>query len=88
MLTGGSDIAPHASDRLRAAGIAASSSTVERHAPADGVLAEADRIGAGAVIVGTRRPGRLRRALLGSTATAIAHRAPCPVVVVGAQLPT
>jgi nucleotide-binding universal stress UspA family protein len=50
--------------------------------PAEEILAAADRLDSDLIIVGSRQPGRVRRALLGSTAAEILHRARRPVLVV------
>jgi nucleotide-binding universal stress UspA family protein len=46
------------------------------------IIALADEIGAGLVIVGSRGMGWLGRLALGSASTGIAHRSPCPVLIV------
>jgi nucleotide-binding universal stress UspA family protein len=46
------------------------------------IIAHADEIGAGLVIVGSRGMGRLGRLALGSVSTGIAHRSHCPVLIV------
>ena len=46
------------------------------------IIAHADEIGAGLVIVGSRGMGRLGRLALGSVSTGIVHRSPCPVLIV------
>ncbi|TCC07845.1 universal stress protein [Kribbella soli] len=48
--------------------------------PSDALLLEAD--GAEMVVVGSRSRSRMSAAVLGSVATAVAAKAPCPVVVV------
>lgn len=45
----------------------------------------ATELGADVVVVGSRGHGRLRRALLGSISSHIAHNAPCPVLIVRAD---
>ena len=50
--------------------------------PAEEILAAADRLDSDLILVGSRQPGRVRRALLGSTAAEILHRARRPVLVV------
>lgn len=42
---------------------------------------------AAALVVGAHGHGGLRELLLGSTSRAVVHRAPCPVMVVRAQIP-
>ncbi len=46
------------------------------------IIARADEIGAGLVIVGSRGMGRLGRLALGSVSTGIVHRSHCPVLIV------
>ncbi len=46
------------------------------------IIARADEIGAGLVIVGSRGMGRLGRLVMGSVSTGLAHRSPCPVLIV------
>jgi nucleotide-binding universal stress UspA family protein len=48
----------------------------------EGIVAQAEEIGAGLVIVGSRGTGRLGRLVMGSISTGIAHRSPCPVLIV------
>ena len=49
--------------------------------PAEEILNVASRIGADLVIMGSRRPGPLRRAVLGTVAGEVLHRASCPVLI-------
>jgi nucleotide-binding universal stress UspA family protein len=46
------------------------------------IIAQAEAIGAGLVIVGSRGMGRLARMALGSVSTGLAHRSHCPVLIV------
>jgi nucleotide-binding universal stress UspA family protein len=46
---------------------------------------EAERLGARALVVGTRGHGGVRRAVLGSVADHLVRNAPCPVVVTTAK---
>jgi nucleotide-binding universal stress UspA family protein len=46
------------------------------------IIAQAEEIGAGLVIVGSRGMGRLGRLVMGSVSTGLAHRSPCPVLIV------
>lgn len=58
----------------------------ERHvlegAPADQLLALADRIGADLIVLGARSHSVMTRALLGSVAQAVSERAKVPVLLV------
>lgn len=83
---GEDEVADRLAARARAAGADASARTVAAPSAAAGILDVATEVGAAAVVVGTRRRGRLGRALLGSTVDAVARRATCPVVVVGGPL--
>ncbi len=46
------------------------------------IIAQAEEIGAGLVIVGSRGMGRLGRLAMGSVSTGLAHRSPYPVLIV------
>lgn len=83
VLTHDEDVATRAADRLRAAGLAAAELTVEAVNPSEELVRTAAHRGARAVLVGTHRPSRLERAVLGSTAMAVIRRSPCPTIVVG-----
>ena len=48
----------------------------------EAIIARAEEIGAGLVVVGSRGRGRLGRLVLGSVSTGLAHRSPCPVLIV------
>jgi universal stress protein E len=50
--------------------------------PAEEILTAAMELDADLVIMGSRRPGKLRRAVLGSVASEVLHRAPRPVLIV------
>ena len=47
-----------------------------------GIIEQAEEIGAGLVIAGSRGMGRLGRLALGSVSTGLAHRSHCPVLIV------
>ncbi len=46
------------------------------------IVEQAEEIGAGLVIVGSRGMGRLGRLVMGSVSTGLTHRSPCPVLIV------
>ena len=48
----------------------------------EAIIAGAEEIGAGLVLAGSRGMGRLGRMALGSVSTGLAHRSPCPVLIV------
>lgn len=50
--------------------------------PADVILEEARKVGAGLVVVGTGGKNAVERFVLGSVSDKVAHRAPCDVLVV------
>jgi nucleotide-binding universal stress UspA family protein len=86
VLVAGDELAERLAARARASRVDAAARTVDAASAAGGVLDVAAEVDASVVVVGTRRPGRLGRALLGSTADTIARHASCPVVVVGGPL--
>ena len=55
----------------------------EGEEPADEVIALAEELGVGLIVVGSRDQGRIRRALTASVSYQVVRRAPCPVLVVG-----
>ena len=46
------------------------------------IVGQAQETGAGLVVVGSRGMGRLGRLVMGSVSTGLAHRSPCPVLIV------
>jgi nucleotide-binding universal stress UspA family protein len=86
VLEGGDEVAVHAAEQLRALGVPAAELTVEALYPAEELVRTASHRGARAIVVGTHRPSRLERAVLGSTAMAVVRRSTCPAVVVGAPI--
>lgn len=50
--------------------------------PGQEIVAAADRLGAGIIVMGRRGAGGVRRAVLGSVVDAVLRHAPCPVLVV------
>jgi nucleotide-binding universal stress UspA family protein len=67
-----------------AGGAVAGTHLREELPPADEIIALAEELGAGLIVVGSRNQGRIRRALTGSVSDQVARRARCPVLVVGA----
>ena len=49
------------------------------------IIALAEKIGAGLIVLGSRGLGGIRRALMGSVSDAVVRHAPCPVMVVRPQ---
>jgi nucleotide-binding universal stress UspA family protein len=50
--------------------------------PAAEIVAQAEEVGAGLVILGSRGLGAMRRALMGSVSDSVVRHAPCPTLVV------
>lgn len=48
----------------------------------EAIIEQAEEIGAGLIVVGSRGMGRLGRLVMGSVSTGLAHRSPCPVLIV------
>ena len=55
---------------------------LRRGRPADEILALAEEMDAGLLILGSRGKGRIERLLLGSVSEEVVHHAPCPVLLV------
>lgn len=68
-------------ERAKEAGTAAESHLLEGRPDAE-IVALAEEIGAGMIVVGSRGLGALARTLVGSTSTSIVRHAHCPVMVV------
>jgi nucleotide-binding universal stress UspA family protein len=71
-----------AAERL---GLPDASRAILQGSPGPSLCDEAERLGARALVVGTRGHGGFRRAMLGSVADHLVRGAPCPVVVTAAQ---
>lgn len=69
----------------QALGIDPACGRVIEGAPGPALCDYARETGAGAIVIGTRGRGGIKRALLGSVSDFVVRNAPCPVVVVGAQ---
>ena len=52
--------------------------------PAEEIIALAEELGVGLIVVGSRNQGRIRRALTKSVSDSVVRHARCPVLVVGA----
>jgi nucleotide-binding universal stress UspA family protein len=48
----------------------------------EAIIEQAEEIGAGLIVVGSRGMGRLGRLVMGSVSMGLAHRSPCPVLIV------
>jgi nucleotide-binding universal stress UspA family protein len=66
-------------------GLADAVVAVLRGDPAATICQHAEQVGAGAIVIGTRGRGGLKRAVLGSVSDHVIRHAPCPVVVVTAH---
>ncbi len=74
------DLAGAQAATFRSRGIASTSAAIADK-PADALIGEAERLEAELIVVGNRRMQGVGR-LLGSVANAVAHNAPCDVLVV------
>jgi nucleotide-binding universal stress UspA family protein len=52
--------------------------------PAEEIVALAEELGVGLIVVGSRQRGRIRRALAGSVSDWVVRHARCPVLMIGA----
>jgi len=68
-------------DEIEATGVQATALLIEGLA-AEKITGEAERLGAGLIVVGSHRRGPLGEWLLGSISRAVLRAAPCPVLVV------
>jgi nucleotide-binding universal stress UspA family protein len=70
-------------------GVAVAGARLREGRAVEEIVGQAEEIGAGLLVVGSRRMGRLGRLVMGSVSTGLAHRSPCPVLIVreGEQWP-
>jgi nucleotide-binding universal stress UspA family protein len=78
--------AEQSAEKLRAAGFRAEAEAV-LGAPAQHLLADADKMKADIVVVGTRGLGAVERAVIGSVSDQVVREAPATIVARGARLP-
>jgi nucleotide-binding universal stress UspA family protein len=77
--------------RLETSGGAVGGAHFRIGSPAAEIVAQAEELGAGLVVLGSRGLGAIRRALMGSVADSVVRHAPCPTLVVRGEpltLPT
>jgi nucleotide-binding universal stress UspA family protein len=63
-------------------GVAVAGSYLREGRPVEEIVGQAEEIGAGLLVVGSRGMGRLGRLVMGSVSTGLAHRSSCPVLIV------
>ena len=68
--------------RLEPSGGAVGGAHLGVGSPAAEIVAQAEEVGAGLVVLGSRGLGAMRRALMGSVSDAVVRHAPCPALVV------
>jgi nucleotide-binding universal stress UspA family protein len=68
--------------RLEASGGAVGGAYFRVGSPAAEIVAQAEELGAGLVVLGNRGLGAMRRALMGSVSDSVVRHAPCPALVV------
>jgi nucleotide-binding universal stress UspA family protein len=68
--------------RIKGAGGTVTQAHLRLGRPLHEILAVAEQIGAGVVVIGSRGLGGLRRALLGSVSESVVRHAHCPVFIV------
>ena len=69
-------------ERMVGAGGAVTRAHLRMGMPDQEIVALAEEIGAGMIVVGSRGLGELKRALLGSVSSSVVQHAHCPVLVV------
>ncbi|MDQ5819607.1 MAG: universal stress protein [Actinomycetota bacterium] len=68
--------------RLEASGGAVGGAHFRVGSPAAEIVAQAEELGAGLVVLGSRGLGAMRRVLMGSVSDSVVRHAPCPTLVV------
>jgi nucleotide-binding universal stress UspA family protein len=69
-------------DRLRNAGVDVAEAHLREGLPAEVIVALAEDLSAGLIVMGSRGLGGIRRALMGSVSDSVVRHAHCPVMVV------
>ena len=69
-------------ERLRSAGSTVAGAHLRRGRPAEEIVALAEELDAGLVVLGSRGLGAVKRLVVGSVAEGVVSLAPCPVLVV------
>src|ERR671939_49633 len=75
-------------EKIEAAGGAVAQAHLRIGRPEVEIVALAEEIGAGLIVVGSRGLGAVRRALMGSVSSSVVKHAHCPVLVVRTEEPT
>jgi Universal stress protein family len=75
-------LAARAAVDLAKGGVAVAGAHLIEGRAVEAIVGQAEEIGAGLLIVGSRGMGRLGRLAMGSVSTGLAHRSPCPVLIV------
>lgn len=68
-------------DTSRRAGITGAETRIVEGAPGPTICDLAEALGAGAIVMGSRGRGGIRRAVLGSVSDHVVRNAPCPVLI-------
>ena len=72
-------------EKARSAGVTVAQVYLREGGVAEEIVALAEEIGAGLIVMGSRARGGIRRALMGSVSDAVVQHAHCPVMVVRAD---
>ncbi len=68
-------------EQIQAAGGTITQAHLESGRPDEEIVALAERIGAGLIVIGSRGLGGIRRALMGSVSDSVVRHAHCPVLI-------